>query len=205
MKYIYLLLLVVLASADCYAFNDTTVVNIPLQRRYFHDKISNEQKLCDKVDGKADSYIQAGKNEPVNLHITDALFRKVKELQNWIELNNVIRNNNDKIRYLSYIENMLKTFRLAWKRRDVSPVIFPSLMEYFEQVLKAQVDGKSMTAFLETAPYDVARIITETFQDNVGYVEAKDLVYLKFCAKYPDKILQTLKLHVNSSKLCDKA
>ncbi len=198
MKYIYLFILVVLASADGYAFNDTTVVNIPLQRRYFHDKISNEQKLFDKADGKADSYIQVGKNEPVNQHITDALFRKVKELQHWIELNNVIRNNNDKIRYLGYIENMLKTFRLAWKRREVSPVIFPSLMEYFEQVIKAQADGKSMTSFLEPAPYDVARIITETFQDNAGYREAKDLVYLKFCNKYPDKILQTLKLHVNS-------
>ena len=96
MKYIYSILFLILTAAEGYAFNDTTVVIVPLQRRYFHDKISNEQKLCDKADGKIDSFIQAGKNESVNQHITDAMFRKVKELQNWIELNNVIKNNNDK-------------------------------------------------------------------------------------------------------------
>lgn len=197
MKYIYTILFLVLAAADCYAFNDTTVVIVPLQRRYFHDKISNEQKLCDKADGKIDSFIQAGKNESVNQHITDAMFRKVKELQNWIELNDAIKNNNDKIRYLAYIESMLKSFRIYWKKREVNAVIFPSLMENFEQILKAQVEGKSMAPLLESVSYDVARINTEIFPDNTGYKDAKDIVYLKFCKQNPERILQTIKLYVN--------
>ena len=191
MKYIYIFLVFFSASLDTYAYRDTVIV--PLQRRYFHDKISNEQKLCDKADGKIDNIIRAGKNESINLHVTDAMFRKVKELQDWIELNDTIKNNNEKIRYLAYIENMLRSFRTAWKNREINPVIFPSLMENFETILKAQIEGKSMVAYIETASYEVAKLNTEIFSDNPGYKESKDLVYLKFCTLNPDKILQTIK------------
>ena len=192
MKYIYIFLVFFSASLDTYANRDTTIV-IPLQRRYFHDKIGNEQKLCDKADGKIDSIIRVGKNESINLHVTDAIFRKVKDLQDWIELNNVIKNNQEKIRYLAYIENMLRSFRMAWKNRDINPVIFPSLMENFEDILKAQVDGKSMLPYIEATSYEVAKLNTEIFSDNPGYKESKDLVYLKYCTLNPDKILSTIK------------
>lgn len=192
MRYFYLFAVCFLAALDTSAYRDTTVV-IPLQRRYFHDKVLNEQKLCDKSDGKLDSMIRVGKNESINAHVTDAMFRKVRELQNWIELSNDIKNNNDKIRYLAYLENMIRTYRLNWRRHDINPIIFPSLVENFEAVMKLNALGQSMVPAIESAQYDVARINTEIFSDNSGYKEAKDIVYLKFCALYPDKILQTIK------------
>ena len=192
MKYFYLFLIFLSAGFETYAYRDTTVI-VPLQRRYFHDKIINEQKLCDKADGKLDNFIRLGKNESINLHVSDAMFRKVKDLQDWIELNAVIKNNNEKIRYLAYVESMLRSFRVAWKKREISPVIFPSLMENFEVILKAQIDGKSMTPYIETATWEVAKLNTEIFSDNPGYKESKDIVYLKFCSLNPDKILQTIK------------
>ncbi|MFN8249378.1 MAG: hypothetical protein U0T68_10535 [Ferruginibacter sp.] len=192
MRYFYLFAVCFLAALDSFAYRDTTVI-IPLQRRYFHDKVLNEQKLCDKADGKIDSTIRVGKNEAINAHVTDAMFRKVKELQNWIELSNDIKNNNDKIRYLAYLENMLRTYRLNWRRHDINPIIFPSLIENFESVMKFNALGQSMVPAIQSAQYDVARINTEVFSDNIGYKEAKDIVYLKFCALYPDKILQTIK------------
>ena len=191
MKYIYLLLVFVSAGFESYAYRDTVIV--PLQRRYFHDKIVNEQKLCDKADGKLDNIIRVGKNESINMHVSDAMFRKVKDLQDWIELNDVIKNNNDKIRYLAYVENMLRSFRVAWKNREINPVMFPSLLENFESILKAQVEGKNMAPYIETASYEAAKINTEVFSDNPGYKESKDIVYLKFCTLNPDKILQTIK------------
>ncbi|CAN5883382.1 hypothetical protein BH11BAC4_BH11BAC4_00060 [soil metagenome] len=191
MKYIYLFLLFFSAGFESYAYRDTVIV--PLQRRYFHDKIANEQKLCDKADGKIDNMIRAGKNESINMHVTDAMFRKVKDLQDWIELNDVISNNQEKIRYLAYIESMLKSFRLSWRAREINLVDFPFLLENFEAVLKGQVDGKSMVPFIEAASYHAAKINTEVFSDNPGYKECKDVVYLKFCALNPDKILQTIK------------
>jgi hypothetical protein len=97
------------------AFADTS--NVPVYRQYFHDKINNEQKLCDRADGKVDNMFRVGNNEEVNLRISDVLFRKIDELQNWVEQNKAIEKNNDKIRYLGYIETELKLFRLAWKKK----------------------------------------------------------------------------------------
>ena len=55
---IFIYSLFVLAALDSFAYRDTTVI-IPLQRRYFHDKVLNEQKLCDKADGKIDNTIKS--------------------------------------------------------------------------------------------------------------------------------------------------
>lgn len=115
MKYIYLVLIFFTAWSDTYAFMDTTVI-VPLQRRNFHDKIDTEQRLCDKADGKQDNYLRIGSNDAINNHVTDVLFRKVDYLENQIELNRGIEKNNDKIRYLRYLENLLRSFRVSWKK-----------------------------------------------------------------------------------------
>ncbi|MEP7163517.1 MAG: hypothetical protein ABI741_02425 [Ferruginibacter sp.] len=192
MKYIYLALIFFITGIDSYAYMDTTII-VPLQRRNFHDKIDNEQRLCDKADGKQDNFFRISGNEAINNHATDVLFRKVDNLENWIELNNDIDNNNQKIRYLRYVENLLRTFRIRWKSKEIAPVDLPVLFENFEEILKAQVDGKSMLPYIQTASYQVARLNTEVFSDNSGYKESKDLVYVKYCAINPDKILQTIR------------
>lgn len=98
------------------AYSDT--VTIPVFRQYFHDKINAEQLACDKVDGKSDNLMRIGNNEEVNYRISDILFRKIDELQLWVETNEKIDKNNDKIRILGYIEQELRLFRQAWKKRD---------------------------------------------------------------------------------------
>ncbi len=195
MKYLYLLLVFFLTGFETYAFTDTTdtIVKVPLQRRNFHDKIYNEQKLCDKADGKLDNYFHISGNETVNNYVTDVLFRKIDNLKNWIELNKEIDNNNQKIRYLRYIENMLKSFRAGWKSKEISPVEISDLVDNFEKIMKAQAEGVSMLPYIQSASYSVAKINTEVFTDNAGYKESKDIVYIKFCALNPDKILQTIR------------
>jgi hypothetical protein len=79
------------------ALANIDTVAIPLYRQYFHDKIIAEQKLCDKADGKTDNFMRIGNNDEINLRVTDALFRKTNDLREWIELNNKIEKNNDKI------------------------------------------------------------------------------------------------------------
>jgi hypothetical protein len=195
MKYIYLLLVFFLTGLETNAFTDTTdtIVKVPLQRRNFHDKIYNEQRLCDKADGKQDNYFHISGNETVNNYVTDVLFRKIDNLKNWIELNKEIDNNNQKIRYLRYIENMLKSFRAGWKSKEISPVEIADLVDNFEKIMKAQAEGMSMLPFIQNASYPVAKINTEVFTDNAGYKESKDIVYIKYCALNPDKILQTIR------------
>ena len=200
MKYIYLALLFLLAGFDTYAYAENTIQNfldspivVPLQRRNFHDKIDTEQRLCDKADGKQDNFFHISNNETINNYVTDVLFRKVDNLENWIELNKNIDNNNQKIRYLRYIENMLRSFRISWKNKEINPVELPVLFGNFEEIMKGQVEGKSMVPSIQNASYQVARLNTEVFTDNIGYKESKDIVYIKYCALNPDKILQTIK------------
>ena len=130
MKPFYLFILFILASLPAFALDDTTIV-VPIQRRLWHDKINNELKLYDKADGKLDSQLRIGKNETINLQLNDALFRRVKALQDWVEINADIKTNNEKIRYLNYIENMLREFRLRWRRHELNPVVFPDLLNVF--------------------------------------------------------------------------
>lgn len=190
MKIIYLFAFIILSGMQVFAAADT--VTVPLQRRYFHDKIDAQQTLCDKADGKFDNMFRVSANEDINMRLTDILFRKVDELQNWVESNDSIANNNEKIRFLSYIENVLKEFRTDWKNREIDPLNFPTLMENFETILKLQAAGGNMTPVIAASSYDIAKINLDVFYDNVGAKESQAIVYQKFCLLNPDRILQTI-------------
>src|SRR6187431_3146235 len=75
---------------------------IPFQRIRFHDRIKEEQLKCDKADGKADSIIKVSGNEEINLQVSDALTRKIRDILCFIENNSKLPSNNDKIRQINY-------------------------------------------------------------------------------------------------------
>ena len=132
-------------------------------------------------------------NEDINLQLTDVLFRKVNDLKNGIELNNNIVSNNEKVRYLSYIEDMLRNFRLDWKQHKINPLLFPVLVEDFGEAMKLQSEGASVVNIVQEAPYEIAKIITQVLVDNKDRKELHNIVYLKFVHKNPDKILETIR------------
>lgn len=140
MKHLFLLFILFTGRADAFAYNDTAT--IPQGRQLFHDKIKIEQKLIDRADGKLDNIFHPNNNEEINLRVTDVLYRKVDELRFWIEKNPELATNNDKIRYLRYIENMLKAFRTSWKNREINPVEFPSFLKISRKYLKPISPGK---------------------------------------------------------------
>ncbi len=170
--------------------SDTT--NIPYSRIIFHDKIIAEQKRADKVDGKSDGLIKVGNNDEVNLQVTDAIFRKVNALRNEIEINTKIATNNDKVRYLRHLEQMLTTYVNLWKSHDIHPSIAPALLDNFSELMEANINGEDMSPFIKDAPYEVVAINTPIFQDNPGYKNSKNLVFLKLCTLYPEKIMSHL-------------
>ena len=163
-KNLSFLVLFTLASFASFAIADTT--NIPVYRQYFHDKINNEQKQCDRVDGILDNMFSVGNNEEVNLRISDVLFRKVDELQNWVEQNNAIEKNNDKIRYLGYIESVLKSFRLAWAKKEITSGELPKLIENFTKIIKSAETENSLPLHLKDMPYSIVKINANVFSDN---------------------------------------
>ncbi len=189
--------LLLLAVCPAFAAQDSIIV--PIYRQLFHDKINDEQLLLDKLDGKTDSLIRISHKPEINQAITYVMTKKIDELENFVELNKKLATNNQKIKYLSYIENLLKAFRREWRSKEFNPVYTPMLVDAFEKIMKADIDSVSMASEINKVPYQVGKILTDIFTENQGYAASKKLLYIKYCAIYPEKILQTLEPYVNES------
>ncbi|MBX2934130.1 MAG: hypothetical protein KF825_07780 [Ferruginibacter sp.] len=190
MKKQVIFILLLFTSVQALALQDSVIV--PIYRQLFHDKINEEQLQLDKLDGKADGVIKVSSKPDINLAVSDALIRKIDALQNQVEKDTLIKTNNEKVRNLGYIENLLKGFRSSWKTKEFNPLYTPLLVETFEKVLSDNVLGKSMVPIINEAPYQVNKIIIEIFVENKGYADSKKILYLQFCKLNPDKILQTI-------------
>lgn len=198
MKQILLLSFLLITGTYLRAGNVADTVKIPLFRIGFHDKIDKEQQLLDKMDGKQDNSLHVNKNEEINLHVTDAMFRQVDELQTWVEANASIATNNDKIRYLRLIEDFVRSARIEWSKRQIKPVAFPTLYVSFEQAFKAVAEGQSILPTIKASPYEVAKIVSSIFDDYPEYKAADEIVYLKYTQLHPDKILVTIRPYVKA-------
>lgn len=197
MKNTFLILLLFICRANAFATFDT--IKPPIQRQRFHDKINEEQKLLDKADGKIDGKMAISSNEEINLAVSDAIFRKIDVLQDSIEVNGKIKANNEKVRYLTYTESLIKTFRTNWQANKIKPVYASLLIDNFEKIMFATIEGQSMAPYIDAVPYEVGNITAEIFVSNKGYAQSKNIVYLKYCALNPDKILQTIAPYAKES------
>ncbi len=192
----FLFLLIVLISFVSFNASAGDTTKIPIYRQIFHDHIKEEQKLADKADGRLDGIIKVGNNPDVNLQVTDALIRKINVLRNDIE-NDSALNNNDKVRYLRYIEDLLKDFIFSWKKHTINPSLAPLLVENFQEIFQANLKGENMTPIIQKVPYEVGLINASIFNENPGYQESKIALFRKFCEINPDKILENLAPYVN--------
>ncbi len=193
MKKLFIYLLFLSGSIPIYAQCD----KVPFQRIRFYDRIKDEQLKCDKADGKADSIIRVGKNEEINLQVTDALTRRINEIVCFIEANPRIPSNNDKIRQFNFVEELLRSFRISWKSRRFNPALTPLLVDNFEKILKANIDSQSMASLIDEVPYQVGIINAEVFNKNIGYKESSRILYFKYVTANPSKILATIRPYVN--------
>ena len=177
------------------ANGDTTT--IPLNRQVFHDKIIAEQKRADKADGRIDGLIKVSTNPEINLQVTDAIFRKINVLRNDIEINTQLATNNDKIRYLRYVEYLVRDFTNSWRSHKIEPALAPLLVDNFTDIMFANLKGESMATLIQDVPYEVGLINSQIFDENPGYKESQKILFLKFCKLYPDKILAYIGPYVN--------
>ena len=195
MKKIVFITLLFFSFSPVFANRDSVIV--PIYRQLFHDRINDEQVELDKLDGKKDGLIRATVKPDINLVITDVMTRKIDDLQIFVERSADIKTNNEKIRYLSYIENVVKAFRHGVRSKEINPVFAPQLIDNFEKIIIANINNRSMVALIEALPYPVGKILTDIFTENTGYDESKKILYQKFCVLNPDKILQTIEPYVN--------
>jgi hypothetical protein len=196
MKFLFCFIILIYFNPLSILANSDTA-NIPLSRQIFHERIKAQQKLADKADGRLDGIIKVSNNPDVNLQVTDALIRKVNVLRNDIEINDAIPTNNDKVRYLRYLEDLLRDFINNWKTHKLNPALAPLLVRNFHEILDANVKGENMSPLIQKVPYEVGLINASIFEDNPGYGECKIILFRKFCELYPDKILANIGPYVN--------
>ena len=198
MKYGLLFFILSVSFFGASALSDTT--DIPLSRKSRHEDIRREQISCDKLDGKEDGMLRAGNNDAENTRLTEALMRKPNEFRYWIEKNDEqLPSNNDKVRYLRYVYDELDRFRTGVKSKQILITELPALMGSFEKMMKAKAAGSSMLPYLQDLSYPLARINALVFSDSADTHEAEAIVYRKYAALHPDKILQTIAPYANES------
>lgn len=190
MKYNFIFIILVLFASKVFALADTPY--IPINRLHFHDLIKEQQKLMDKKDGKEDGLFRAGANDNINMQLTDALYRHTNDIRYWIERNEKINSNNDKVRYLKYLENVLNYFRINWNAKEISPLELPALITNADNIMKAKTEGISIVPLLQQAPYNIAKINAVIFSDDDEKSITANVVYLKYVNLYPEKILQSI-------------
>ena len=191
MKFIFFTCYFFLVLFDAVAFSDTT--NIPIGRKSRHDDIRKEQINIDKLDGKFDGMVSAGADENINNQLADALYRKPNEMRQWIETNDTqLPTNNDKVRYLRNVAEILNYFKISRKLNEIKITELPALLNTFEKMLKAKVSGESILPFLQASSYMVAKLNTRIFAEENDRNAAEAIIYLKYVSLNTDKILQTI-------------
>lgn len=185
-RFLFLLCIVPAAATA----GDTT--NIPVSRQVFHEKVVDAQKRADKADGHLDGMIKVGSNSDINLQVTDAIYRKINKLRNEIEVNDDIPTNNDKVRYLRYLEYLVRDYVAAWKNHDLKPSAAPELVDVFTDVFYKNIARESMLPVIRSAPYEIGKIVSSIFIDNPGFEQSKVLLFKKFSTLHPDEILANI-------------
>ena len=184
-------LLFFITSFSTYASNGDTST-VPLNRQVFHDRIKAEQIKADRLDGKIDGFIKISTFNEVNQQITDALIRKVNILRNDIEKNQSLSSNNDKIKYLRFVEDMVKGFTSAFRSHRIAAASAPALVENFGQIMQANIKGEDMAPYISNVPYEVGVISAEIFKENQGYAQSQKELFVKYVTLHPEKILDKI-------------
>lgn len=167
-----------------------------LSRVRFHDLIDREQTTILNSDGKADKQFTPSANEEVNFLITQALKKKVDNIQYLIETDNEF-DHRLKVNYLVGLESVLKYFRQFWKPksdRKVNPANLPQIINAYEQAMNKDRNGESIESVVAGLSYDAGmNILAATiFEKNPGYGPAGNTMVLKFCKLKPDRAFNTL-------------
>ena len=103
--------------------------------------------------GRRDSLIRLAKDENVNLQVTDALIRRVDEIQQEIEFDSTLNTNNKK-KYLRGLEFLLRGFDQAYEHRTIQPSVAPSLVAAFWEAMQLDKKGQSIEPVVAGIPME---------------------------------------------------
>jgi hypothetical protein len=168
-------------------------------RMLWHDKVDKEQQRLFLLGGsKDDSVMRLTRDEAVNLQITDALGRRVDELQQQIEFDSTL-NTNGKKRYLRGLTDVLSGFDKAIVGKSIQPSLAPELIGDFVQAMELDKKGQSIEPVINASPYEIGIILVECFSyapsENIGIKPSRLLLTRRYCEMHPSLIFNYLSNH----------
>ncbi len=189
-KYIFFSLLSLFSFA---AIGQQNKPFIPLMRKIFHDNIDKSQRTIDRLDRKEDKALALTDDPEVNNQVAYSLFNKVDQLQDKIEADSIL-NSNTKIRLLRGLNEMLGSYDVGYRRRQIKPSWLPDLINSYADAYELDRQGLPITPVIERNNYFIADILVKgvAFDKNVGIVASRELLLLKSAKEYPRQILAIL-------------
>lgn len=172
---------------------------IPLMRKIFHENVDRAQKSIDRLDRKDDkAFNGAGGNEEVNLQVSYALYQKIDDLQNKLELDSSF-SSNDKIKFLRGITEVLHAYEGAYRGRVTRHDQLPGLIDGYIEAMHLEQSGNTILPVIVDNELEIGNILVKSFsfQKNPGLSESKDLLVLKECRRDPKRIMPILRANPN--------
>jgi hypothetical protein len=170
---------------------DTLLKPIPVSRKLIHDKITKEQIAIDKLDGVADTFINFKKDTSWSGALSKAFLDEIDAMQ--VRIENMPANGRDesadnqqKIRYLRAVYEMLQRYRLDPKP---DPAYYVALAGNMDSLLIA-VNEHKQNEFthwhLDLYTLDNSK---DLFDDRP---DLRALLYIKVGKQYPLLIVKRL-------------
>jgi hypothetical protein len=182
-----------MAQPDSYPYK------VAQDRMLWHDKVDQEQQRFILLGGnKNDSLVRLSRDEAVNLQITDALIRRVDELQQRIEFDSTL-NTNTKKRYLRGLADALSGFYKACQAKEIPPAQAPGLVGAYIEAMELDKKGQSIEPVIAESPYETGKILVECFSyapsENIGVRPSRLLLTRRYCEMHPGLIFNYLNTH----------
>lgn len=173
-------------------------VVIPIFRQGFHDRVDRQQDQIDLLDSKKDVFFAASKDPERDFLISNAIFKKVNELQRSVETDERIPKDQDKKRALVAIESFLKNYTTLYKRQSFNVFYTPLMVDKFKLALGQAIDNKPLDSLVQALPYDVGNILYLSLTDYKGSAqEIKNILVRKYCQMHPERTFITLRDNPN--------
>jgi hypothetical protein len=167
-------------------------------RMIWHDNVDKQQfQLLILGGGRFDSLIRLSKDENVNLQVTDALERRVDELQQQIEFDSLL-NTNAKKRYLRGLADLLQGFNKAVQAKEIAPSSAPALVDAFRQAMQLDKKEQSIEPVIAGGSYEIGKILVGCFlypSENIGIRPSGLLLTRRYCEMHPSLIFNYLRVH----------
>ncbi|MFY7900455.1 MAG: hypothetical protein ACOVNY_09750 [Chitinophagaceae bacterium] len=192
-KLAVLLLFFACINQSGYTQAEIPMPKVPLMRQLFHANIDEAQKRVAQLSPKINQLFAPSNDESINQQLHHILQVRINNIQAKIELDSTL-SENEKFIWLRGTENLLTDFAFAYELKNIKGILLGDVIIAFENALKQLKTNQSIATVIDENVGEIGSILTNNilFKSTRDIKYCKDLLVLKICKQYPDRILKIL-------------